>query len=52
MVDLDLLRVSNSPELKSFLLNMNMEAPESITKRLSSGFVAEGAGITQTSAGN
>ena len=46
MGNLDLLRVSNSPELKSFILNMCIEAPESNTK---SGFV--GAGITQASAG-
>ena len=45
---LDLLRVVNSPELKSFLLCM--EAPESITNCRSSGLVEQGAGITQTSA--
>ena len=44
------LRVSNSPELKSFLLNMCIEAPESITNCHSSGFIVENAGITQTSA--
>ena len=46
----DLLRVSNSPRLESFLLNICMDAPESITKCFSSGFVEEGAGITQASA--
>ena len=42
---------SGSPELKSFLLNVCTEAPESITNCRSSGFVEEGAGITQASAG-
>ena len=41
----DLLRASNSPELKSFLLNICMEAPESITNCNSSGLFEEGAGI-------
>ena len=40
------LRVSNSSELKSFLLNMCTEAPESITNCRSSGFVEEGVRIT------
>ena len=39
------------PELKSFLLNICAEAPESITNCRSSGFVEEGAGIFQASAG-
>ena len=48
---LDLLRVSNSPELKSFSLDMCIEVPESITKCLSSGYFEEGAGISQVRAG-
>ena len=48
---LDLLRVSNSPELKSFSLACAQKAPESITKCRSSGFVEKGARITQDSAG-
>ena len=47
---LDLLKVSNSPKLKSFLLNVCIEAPESITNCRSSGFVEEGADTTQASA--
>ena len=50
MGDPDLLSVSNSPELKSFLLNICTEAPESITNRLSSGFVQEGAVLSQAPA--
>ena len=44
---LDLLRVSNSAELKSVLLHIFPGAPESITKCLASGFVEEGAGTTK-----
>ena len=51
MVNLDLLRVSNSPDLKFFLLNMCIEALESITNCRSSGFVEEDARITKASAG-
>ena len=35
---LDLRRVSSSPERKSFLLSMCIDAPESITNSRSSGF--------------
>ena len=45
------LKLSNSPELESFLLYIGIEAPESITNCRSSGFFEEGAGITQASAG-
>ena len=48
---LDFLSVSNFPELKSFLLNICMETPESITNCRSSPFIEEGADITQASAG-
>ena len=44
-------RVSSSPELKSFLLSMCIDAPESTTNSRSSGFFEEGAGITHASAG-
>ena len=42
MEDLDLLRVCNSAELKSFSLNMCTDAPESITKCLPLGFCRRG----------
>ena len=45
-----LLRVSNSPELKSFLLDICTKAQESITNCRSSGFVEESARNTQASA--
>ena len=44
---LDLRRASRSSDL---LLSMCIDAPESITNSRSSGFVEEGAGITQASA--
>ena len=42
-----LRRVSSSPELGSMLLSTCTDAQESITNPRSSGFVEEGAGITQ-----
>ena len=42
---LDLRRVSSSSELKSFLLNMCVDAPESTTNSRSSGMFEMGAGI-------
>ena len=47
---LDLRKVSISSELKSFLLGMCIEAPESTTNYLSSGVFEDGAGNDQTSA--
>ena len=40
-----------SPKLKSFIRNICIEAPESITNCRCSGIFEEGAGITQASAG-
>ena len=51
MVLLDLRKVSNSSELKSFLLIMCIDAPESTTKSRSSGLFEEGAVITFASIG-
>ena len=45
------LAVSESAELRSSLLSMCIEAPESITNSLSSNFITDGAGRHQTSAG-
>ena len=44
---LDRRRVSISSELKTFLLSMCVDAQDSTTNSLSSGFFEEGAGITQ-----
>ena len=44
-----IFEVSNSAEFRSFLLNMCIDAPESTTNSLSSGFIADGAGRHQTS---
>ena len=41
----------SSPALRSFVLSICIDAPESITNSPSSGFVQEAAGITQASAG-
>ena len=46
---LDTRRVSRSAEFWSFLLCMCIEAPESTTNTLPSGFVEDGAGRHQTS---
>ena len=46
-----LRRVSNSSELKSFLLSMCTEAPESTTKSRSSGDFEVGAGVALASTG-
>ena len=48
---LDLRRVTSSPELKSFLLSVCIDAPESTTNSRSSGCVKEDAGITHASVG-
>ena len=45
------LTVSNSTELKSFLLTMCILAPESTTNSLSSGFIVDAAGKIHSSAG-
>ena len=41
---LETLTVSNSAEFRSFLLDVCMDAPESTTNSLSSGFILDGAG--------
>ena len=41
---LDVVKVSNPAEFKSFLLIMCIDAPESTTNSLSSGFRVDGAG--------
>ena len=48
---LEAFTVSNAAELRSFLLNMGMDAPESTTNSLFSGFITDGAGRHQASAG-
>ena len=48
---LDVVRVSNSAEFKSFLLIMCIDAPESTTNSLSSGLRFDGAGKHQFSEG-
>ena len=49
---LDLHRVSSSSELKSFLLCMCIDAPESTTNSRSSGIFEVGAGIAVASTGS
>ena len=47
---LDFRRVSSSAELKSFFAqHVHRDAPESTSNSRSSGFLAEGAGITHAS---
>ena len=48
---LDFRRVCSSAELKSFLLSMYIDAPESTANSLSSSFFKDGAGNDQTSEG-
>ena len=49
---LDVLMVSNSAELRSFLLTTCILAPESTTDSLSSGSFVDAAGSTHSSAGS
>ena len=48
---LDVLMVSNSAELRSFLLTICKLPPESTTNSISSGSVVDAAGSTHSSAG-
>ena len=48
---LNVLMVSNSADLRSFLLTMRILAPESTTNSLSSGSFKDAAGSTHSSAG-
>ena len=48
---LDLRRVTTSSELKSFLLSMCIDAPESTTNARSSGDFGVGAGVALASIG-
>ena len=47
----EILTVSNSAELRSFLLTICMLAPESTTNTLSSGFIVDAAGKIHSSEG-
>ena len=48
---LDVVKVSNAAEVKSFLLIMCIDAPGSTTKSLSSGLIVDGAGRLQFTEG-
>ena len=49
---LDARTVSSSAQFRSLFLSMCIDAPESTTNDLSSGFVEDGAGNEQSSEGD